>query len=487
MTLRLKFLLAVGLVHSVLVALAFSLRTTQPKLFVAAEVLLVISGVLTYQLYRGFVRPFQLMAAGTAAIAAEDFTLKFVPVGQREMDQLIDVYNAMIDHLRRERVQQHEKSYLLQQLIDASPAGILLLDFDGRIAAANPAALAALQLPLDALRGQFPGALPGDWGTSLGALQPGEPATVRLSGVQTYRAYRAGFVDRGFPRAFILLEELTRDLIRQEKLAYEQLIRLMSHEINNSIGAVNSLLQSFHFYASHLPPSDRADYTDALDVAHTRNTHLVNFIGRFATLVRLPPPERRPVDLHELLRATSLLLAGPSRHAGVQWQWALASGPFWIDADAPLLEQALLNIAKNALEAVKARAVTEKITTAGAEEASEADTAENSSTPAAGTITIRTRTEPPELRIENDGEPIPLAVRQRLFTPFFSTKRDGQGIGLTLVRDILLAHEYRFNLETEPDGRTVFSLWPISAAANSERFRPLLGIAAADQSSVGYL
>ena len=167
MTLRLKFILAVGLLHGVLVALAFSLRTTNPVLFGAAEVLLVVSGVLTYQLYRGFVRPFQLIAAGTEAIRAGDFTLKFVPVGQHEMDQLIGVYNAMIDHLRHERVQQHEKSYLLQQLIDASPAGILLLDFDGRITAINPAGAAALQLPATALRGLAPADLPGEWGVAL--------------------------------------------------------------------------------------------------------------------------------------------------------------------------------------------------------------------------------------------------------------------------------------------------------------------------------
>ena len=460
MTLRLKFILAAGLLYGVLVALAFSLRVTNPVLFLVSEVVLVASSVLTYQLYRGFVRPFQLIAAGTEAIQAQDFTLKFVPVGQREMDQLIGVYNAMIEHLRQERVQQHEKSYLLQRLIDASPAGILLLDFDGRVTDANPAAVAALQLPASALRGLLPADLPGEWGAALGALQPGEPVTVRRSGVQTYRAHRAGFVDRGFPRTFILLEELTRDLIRQEKVAYEQLIRLMSHEINNSIGAVNSLLQSFHYYAPHLPDADRPDFTEALDVAHTRNTHLVNFIGGFATLVRLPAPERRLVDVHELLRATCRLLSVPSQHANVNWMWDLTPGPLWIEADSVQLEQALLNIAKNALEAIRVRPA-DDATTAG------------------GTITVRTSGgHHPEIRIENDGVPIPSAVRQRLFTPFFSTKRDGQGIGLTLVRDILLAHDYRFSLETEADNTTAFVIWPKGVAAVAERFAPLPGIAA---------
>ncbi len=432
MTLRLKFLLAVSLLHGVLVALAFGLRATSPALFVAAEATLVVSAVLTYQLYQGFVRPFQLIAAGTEAIRAEDFTLKFVPVGQPEMDQLIGVYNEMIDHLRQERVAQHEKSYLLQQLLDASPAGVLLLDFDGRIESANPAAAAALALPADALRGLAPAELPSEWGRVLGDLKPGAPQVVRLSGIETYRAHRAGFVDRGFPRAFIVLAELTQDLIRQEKAAYEKLIRMISHEINNSIGAVNSLLQTFHYYTPHLPPDDRPDFTEALEVAHTRNTHLANFIGSFATLVRLPPPQRRPVDLHELLHGLHRLLAPASAQRAIAWEWDLAPEPLWIQADGAQLEQALLNVAKNALEA---------------------------GNPATGgTLTVRTCCHPPELRLENDGAPIPPAVQRQLFTPFFSTKRDGQGIGLTLVRDILLAHDYPFSLETQPDGVTAFTV-----------------------------
>ncbi len=450
MSLRLTFILVVTLLHAVLIALAWGVRTTNPVLFVASEGVLVATAVLTYRLYRGFVRPFQLIAAGTDAIQAQDFTLKFVPVGQREMDQLIGVYNAMIDHLRQERVHQHEKSHLLQQLIDASPAGILLLDFDGRIAAANPAAEAALALPASVLRGLAPAELPGDWGAALGALASGAPQVIRLSGVQTYRAHRTGFVDRGFARAFILLEELTRDLIRQEKAAYEQLIRMMSHEINNSIGAVNSLLESFHYYAPHLPSDERPDFTDALDVAHTRNRHLANFIGSFATLVRLPPPQCRPLDLHELLRATARLLAGPSHAAAVRWEWDLAPTAVWINADAPQLEQALLNIAKNALEAIRARA-------------------ETTGTPPGGTIVVRTSAAPPEVRLENDGLPILPTVRQRLFTPFFSTKRDGQGIGLTLVRDILLAHDARFSLATEADGTTAFTIWFAEDATRTTR------------------
>lgn len=431
MSLRLQFLLFVTLIHAVLLVLAAQLRHTNVPLFVGAEVLLLVSIGLAVQLYRGFVRPFQLIAAGTEAMQARDFSLKFVPVGQREMDQLIGVYNHMIDELRRERVTQHEKSFLLDSLLRASPAGVLLLSFEGTVESANPAAERILQLPATALLGQPLAALPGTWGATLSALPPDASQVVRLSGVQTYRAQRAHFLDRGFTRYFILLEELTQELIRQEKQAYEQLIRMMTHEINNSIGAINSILQSFHHYAPQLTPADQPDFREALDVSIQRNTHLSNFVGGFANLVRLPPPTRRPTEVHALLHQLARLLHVTSERRQITWRWQLADAPLWASLDQQQLEQALLNIAKNALEAL----------------------------PDGGVLTVRTQLNPPLIELENNGPAIPPHVQQRLFTPFFSTKRDGQGIGLTLVRDILLQHGFPFRLETVAPDRTVFSIW----------------------------
>jgi len=431
MTLRLKFLLFVVLVHAGPVALAAQLRGPRPGLFVAAEVLLLGSVLLSVQLYRAYVRPFQLIAAGTAAMQAKDFSLKFVPVGQREMDQLIGVYNDMIDALRRERVSQHEKSFLLERLIQASPAGILILDFDGRIEGVNAAAERFLGQPAAALLGQAPGALPGAWGPALAGLAESQPRALRLSGLQAYRAHAAHFLDRGFTRRFIVLEELTQELIKQEKQAYEQLIRMMSHEINNSIGAINSILHSFHHFAPQLAPADRPDFTQALDVSIARNTQLANFTANFAHLVRLPPPTPQPTELHALLRGIGRLLQPQSAARRIRWHLELPPAPLVLPLDAPQLEQALLNVAKNALEAI------------GQD----------------GNIWVRTTAAPPTLVIENDGPSLTPEVRQRLFTPFFSTKRDGQGIGLTLVRDVLLAHGFRFELGPTPRGTTAFTVW----------------------------
>ena len=114
----------------------------------------------------------------------------------------------------------------------------------------------------------------------------------------------------------------------------------------------------------------------------------------------------------------------------ISWEWHLTPAPLVIEADAQQLEQVLINIAKNAMEAVDAD----------------------------GLIRVKTQLQPPCLVIEDNGEGIPEAVRQQLFTPFFSTKKNGQGIGLTMIRDILINHNFPFSLETDEAGLTAFTI-----------------------------
>ena len=109
------------------------------------------------------------------------------------------------------------------------------------------------------------------------------------------------FYDRGFPRALFLLEELTEELHASEKAAYDKLIRMMSHEVHNSVGAVRSLLESLQRYGKALPEDERTDYDHATEVAITRLLHLNAFMNALADVVRVPPPERRPCDLRQLL------------------------------------------------------------------------------------------------------------------------------------------------------------------------------------------
>ena len=138
MTLRIKFILFAVVVHATLLILTYHFLLQINILFLAAEALIVVSLIITFQIYRAFVRPLNLIAAGIESIKEKDFTVKFLKTGQPEVDQLIDVYNLMMEQLRQERVSQNEKQYLLERLIQASPSGIIMLDYDGLHSAGKP-------------------------------------------------------------------------------------------------------------------------------------------------------------------------------------------------------------------------------------------------------------------------------------------------------------------------------------------------------------
>jgi len=219
-----------------------------------------------------------------------------------------------------------------------------------------------------------------------------------------------------------------------EKDAYEKLIRMVAHEVGNSVAASSSLLQSSLSYSRHIPDADRADFEDAVGVCLARLSTLNGFVRDLAEVVRLPEPRLQPCDLASLLRGTSLLLRASALKVGVSWTLELDEPLPMVLADRAQIEQAFLNIAKNAIEAAGPR----------------------------GWVLVRARRDGGEVAvvIENGSQGIPGDVQSRLFTPFFSTKADGRGLGLILVREILVHHKAPFSLSGPPGGPTrfVFSL-----------------------------
>jgi len=327
-------------------------------------------------------------------------------------------------------VAQAEKHFLLDKLIQASPAGIILLGFDNQVESINPAAERFLGQPAAALAGKHVSQLPDVWARELQDLNTGQSVTFRINGIWTYRCHRAHFLDRGFQHYFILIEELTEAILQNERQAYEKVIRVMSHEVNNTTGAINSILGSLGFYTSQLQPDDCEDFAHVLQVATDRNTNLSRFMANFAEVVRLPQPKKVLTDVHTLLQSLHRLLQPDLQRRNIQLQWDLAKVPLIVSLDAQQLEQVLLNIFKNAMEAI------------GAD----------------GQITVSTSMAPPQLSITDSGGGIPADVQANLFTPFYTTKANGQGIGLTMVRDILVNHGFTFSLGSVNAQHTTFCI-----------------------------
>ena len=146
MSLRVKYFLFIAIIHITIAYLCFLVLREQKLYFLLSEFGILFSLFLSYLMYRSFIRPLEFMYSGTDAITDKDFTIKFVKTGSKEMDKLIDVYSSMINNIREERIQVEEQYFFLKKLINASPNGIIILDYDEKITDINPRAMNLLEL-----------------------------------------------------------------------------------------------------------------------------------------------------------------------------------------------------------------------------------------------------------------------------------------------------------------------------------------------------
>ena len=426
MSLRGRLLAYLIGIHVLFAALAGWLLWDQRVYWLAVEPVLLISVFVGARLVSAINVPLQLIRTGAELLEERDFTSSFLEVGQPEMDGLVRVYNRMVEQLREERLRLLEQNLFLGKVLAASPAGVVTLDFDGRIELLNPSAERLLGVAEAQAVGKEPRLLPSSLGAALSSVGVDTSEVVPLDGRRRIKISRAEFFDRGFGKSFFVLEELTEELRNSEKAAYEKLIRMMSHEVNNTVGATGSLLETFEGYSAQLSTEDSRDFTEALLVARSRLEHLRAFMAGFAEMVRLPPPEKRPVDVKRLLEELLLLLRPELEHRNIACEWIAPAPVPPVAMDRNQMEQVLVNVLKNSMEAI--------------------------GTDGQITIELAPNGGRPSLSIRDTGGGIPEDVRAKLFTPFFSTKRDGRGLGLTLIHEILRHHDFEFALQDREPG-----------------------------------
>ncbi|WP_184549668.1 sensor histidine kinase [Mucilaginibacter sp. FT3.2] len=431
MKLRTKYVLFVVALHLATLVLTYFIFKENKVFFICSEIFVLISVVVAIQLYRQLINPLKMLMQGLDAIKDKDFNVKFLSTGKHEVDTLINVYNQMMDELRTERTRQEQQHFFLEKLIYTSPTGIIILDFDDRIQQINPKARQLLAIADDKLQNNSIHELEHPLFEQMKLLKSGETTVVKLDGVSSFKLQKSHFVDRGFSRHFIMIEDLTAEILAAEKKVYGKVIRMMAHEVNNTIGPVNSIMQSAmktdRLWAGH----EFDILKDALQVAMDRNQNLNLFMRNFADLVKLPPANKQPVILQKLIQSVATLMAIKAQEKRVEFEFDLPDDSINITADEQQLEQALINIVKNAIEAIDNK----------------------------GTVKFGFIAKERKLVIADTGKGITPGQSANLFSPFFSTKKDGQGIGLTLVREIMQNHGYEFSLKTVSVGQTEFVVW----------------------------
>lgn len=421
------------IVFTLLVVVGVALLVCRMWLGVAvSDYVLLADGVLLLGVLLLFrwqiVEPLHLMETGMLLLREQDFSSRLHRVGQTDADNIVDVFNRMMDALKAERLHVREQNQLFDLIFRSSPMGILILDLDRRVDSVNPSGERLLGVSLEAVRGKRLDECSFDLCEDLCSLAMDEVRTVRLTDSNIYRCSRQSFLNGGFRHTFYLVELLTEEVSQAERKAYEKVIRMIAHEVNNTVAGVTSTLDTLETAMEDMP--DSAELCELMRVCIERCYNMGRFITNFADVVKIPDPILVHSDLNEVVRVNMQFLETMCGERRIALVMHLSPEPVWVDLDVVLFQQVLVNIFKNAVESI------------GQE----------------GTVYIRTSAGSPVLEVADTGRGIDKETASKLFSPFFSTKPNGQGIGLMLVREVLMKHHCTFSLRTGDDGLTRFTI-----------------------------
>lgn len=377
--------------------------------------------------YRKIVKPLNSIGSGMELLREQDFSSRLSPVGQYEADRIVNVFNRMMEQLKNERLRLREQNNFLDLLIKASPMGVILTTLDEDLSELNPMAQKMLGVRQEDVLGKKMNEIDSPLAAELANVPKGETATVRLNDSNIYRCTHSSFIDRGFQHPFFLIESLTDEVMKAEKKAYEKVIRMIAHEVNNTTAGITSTLDTVEQALSAEEGMD--DICDVMRVCIERCFSMSRFITRFADVVKIPEPTLTPVDLNDLAFTCKRFMEGMCADRNIKLRLEIDETLKEVKMDASLFEQVLVNIIKNAAESI------------------EKD----------GEIIVRTLS-PATIEVVDNGKGISKETEAKLFSPFFSTKPNGQGIGLIFIREVLMRHGCTFSLRTYADGLTRFRI-----------------------------
>ncbi|HZP12447.1 MAG TPA: ATP-binding protein [Nevskiaceae bacterium] len=395
---------------------------------VAALATLPIAMLLALALLRLLTQPMNrligVLADGIRGLREGDFSLSIAADRSDELGELVKLYNTVGEILRRERQNLYQRELLLDTVIQSTPLALVLTDPGGRVIYTNAAA-----------RQQFGGAGKIE-GRKLADVVAAAPAALReavLSGqdrlvtvgengeTEVFQVSHNGFALNTQPHDLYLIQRLTRELTRQELATWKKVIRVISHELNNSLAPISSLAHSARTLAAR-GENDRLD--GALSAIGERAARLKQFLDGYASFAKLPLPRPELIEwsgfLDRLRSATSFKLEGAAPTLAVSF-------------DAGQMQQVLINLIKNAHESGSG----------GDDVALRIDAV-------AGGM---------QLRVLDRGTGMSEAVLKNALLPFYTTKPSGTGLGLALCREIVEAHGGRLALENRDGGGLEVRIW----------------------------
>jgi nitrogen fixation/metabolism regulation signal transduction histidine kinase len=274
-----RLIVWLSLIYLIFLILAIMLfQKKSPWLLIGSEILIPVLFGITLLLINRSHQPIQTISKSMSLLREGDFSTTLVKSGNPDVDAIVDVYNAMINRLREERLSVREKNQFLDLLMESSPLGIIVVDFDDKIMGINRAAFKSL----DVLPGDFKGSGLADMNSRLAEkllnLEFGDKKTLDRADGQKFLCRKLFFMDHGFKHPFYIIEEFSEEIRQAEKAAYGKLIRMMAHEVNNTVGAVNSILSTILDNEKSFVSDDQDEVIQMLGVAVQRNYRLNSFM-----------------------------------------------------------------------------------------------------------------------------------------------------------------------------------------------------------------
>jgi nitrogen fixation/metabolism regulation signal transduction histidine kinase len=383
---------------------------------------------LASKLRERVIRPLRTLANLLSALREGDFSLRARQAQEVDaLSQVVQEVNAIGETLREQRLGAVEATALLHRVVEEVDVAVFAFDDPGRLRLVNRAGERLLAERADRLLDQaaedlgLADLLEGELSRTLSRTFPGGPGR--------WEVRRSSFRERGLPHRLLVITDLSQALREEERQAWRRLIRVLGHELNNSLAPIHSMASTLGRLLEREPRPDdwQDDMAQGLQLIGNRSEALIRFMAAYARLARLPPPRLAPVELPALIRRTAAL--------ETRLPVYVERGPeVTIDGDADQLEQLLINLIRNAVDA---------------------------SLETGGGVGVGWRANGTyvEVRVEDEGPG--LADTENLFVPFYTTKPGGTGIGLALSRQIAEAHGGTLTLDPrtpEPGCKAVLRL-----------------------------
>jgi nitrogen fixation/metabolism regulation signal transduction histidine kinase len=366
------------------------------------------------------VRPLQLLVNLLGALREGDYSLRGAAARPGHMlgDVMLEV-NALGETLHRQRLSAVEATALLSSVLGEIDVAIFAFDDADRLRLANRAGAELLARPSGELIGRHA------WELGMGGYLKGETPRILdrvFAGARgRWELRRSEFRQDGRPHRLVVLADLSRALREEERQAWQRIVRVLSHEINNSLAPIQSIARSVQRIVDReLEGSTRAqEVREGLTIVASRSESLGRLMSEYARMAKLPRPVLQPIDIRELVHGVTEL----EKRVPVRVRPGVAG--MRLSGDRDQLEQLLINLVRNAAEA---------------------------SLETGGGVSVEWRAsgDQVEILIEDDGPGI--ADAANLFVPFFTTKPSGSGIGLALSRQIAEAHGGTLSLENRESG-----------------------------------